>query len=95
MFSIYLGEKLLLILRERENQPEMNGIWIATNNESLENLKKQFPALRSITGPKAKTSKKPGAAWLMLPAKADDFERTAISICDLIVHRDPRLGKIP
>jgi hypothetical protein len=31
MFSIYSGQKLLLMLRDRKNEPEMNGIWIAMN----------------------------------------------------------------
>jgi hypothetical protein len=35
MFAIYYREKLLLILRERNNQPGMNGIWIATNGSGF------------------------------------------------------------
>jgi hypothetical protein len=92
MFSVYSGEKLLLILRERDDQPEMNGIWIAVNNDGSASLKKDLPVLRAFPGPKS--GKKEGG-WLVIPAKADDFERAAIKVCDLIVHRDPRIGKIP
>jgi hypothetical protein len=30
MFAVYHGPKLLLLLRQRDNEPDMNGIWIAT-----------------------------------------------------------------
>jgi hypothetical protein len=92
MFAIYYREKLLLILRERNNQPGMNGIWIATNDNGAESLKKEWPVLCSIQGLR---SKKAGTGWVMIPAKADDFEKCAIGICELIVHRDPRIGRIP
>jgi hypothetical protein len=91
MFAIYSGEKLLLILRERDNQSEMNGIWIATAKGGQESLKKELPVLRMISGLK----KEAGAGWQMIPAAADDFEEAAIRICELIVRRDPRIGKIP
>jgi hypothetical protein len=39
MFAIYYREKLLLILRERNNQPGMNGIWIATNGSGASLLR--------------------------------------------------------
>ena len=92
MFAVYSGEKLLLMLRERDKQPEMNGIWIATAKGGQESLKKELPVLRMIAGPKTKES---GAGWQMIPVAADDFEAAAIRVCELIVRRDPRIGKIP
>jgi hypothetical protein len=50
MFAIYSGEKLLLILRERDNQPGLNRIWIATARGGQESLKKALPALRTVSG---------------------------------------------
>lgn len=91
MFSIYSGQKLLLILRDRKNEPEQNGIWVPTNKDSLESLKTDLPALRQIYGiGKAKSA----AVWLLLPDTAADFERSAITLCDLLVHRDPRIGRL-
>jgi hypothetical protein len=92
MFAIYSGEKLLLMLRERDNQPGLNGIWIATARGGQESLKKALPALRTVSGPKAKN---PETGWQMISATADDFEETAIRVCELIIRRDPRIGKIP
>jgi len=91
MFSIYIGPKLLLILRDRQNEPGLNGIWVPTNKDSLESLKAELPALRQIYGiGKAKSA----AVWLLLPDTAADFERTAITLCDLLVRRDPRIGRL-
>jgi hypothetical protein len=91
MFSIYSGNKLLLILRKHSKQPEMNGIRIAAGKGASTSLKQEIPALRSFSGPK---SKKKESSWLMIPVDANDFEEAAIRICDLIVHHDPRIGKI-
>jgi len=91
MFSIYAGQKLLLILRDRKNEPELNGIWVPTNKDGLESLKTELPTLRQIYAiGKAKSA----AVWLLLPDTAADFERTAITLCDLLVHRDQRIGRL-
>lgn len=92
MFAVYSGEKLLLILRERDDQPGLNGIWIAAARGGQESLKKDLPALLMVSGLKAKKSE---TGWLMISAAADGFEETAIRVCELIVRRDPRIGKIP
>jgi hypothetical protein len=91
MFSIYSGQKLLLMLRDRSNEPEMNGIWIALNKGHA-SLKAELPGLRPYpgSGPGKKDN-----GWLHIPPEADNFEQLAIRICEMIVHRDPRIGKIP
>jgi hypothetical protein len=33
--------------------------------------------------------------WQVLPAGAPDFEQAALHACELIVARDPRIGKVP
>jgi hypothetical protein len=33
--------------------------------------------------------------WQVLPADAPDFEEAALRACELIVARDPRIGKVP
>lgn len=91
MTAIYSRHKLLLMLRDRSNEPGMNGIWIATAKNGDESLLNELTELRLVWGPK---KKKKEDGWLLLPAKAGAFEETAIRICDLIVQRDPRIGKI-
>ena len=95
MFAVYHGPKLLLLLRQRDNEPDMNGVWIATTPDGLDSLQEEFPALRCKFSPKKGAKRKDGASWLVIPPDEADLERTAISICDLIVHRDPRIGRIP
>jgi hypothetical protein len=92
MFMIYTGQRIILVLRDRKEQPEINGIWVATNKGHQESLKKEFPVLRAFSGPKSGDT---GNGWQMIPKDAPDFESAAIRICELIVHHDPRIGKIP
>jgi hypothetical protein len=33
--------------------------------------------------------------WQVLPADASDFEQAALRACELILARDPRIGKVP
>jgi hypothetical protein len=34
-------------------------------------------------------------AWQNIPSEADDFEETVLRVCELILHGDPRIGKVP
>ena len=88
--AIYVDEKIMLILRDREKHPEDNGIWVATTPEHHASLRKLFPALRSITvfGPGE-------TGWQVLPSDDLNFEETALKICGLVSKRDPRIGKTP
>jgi hypothetical protein len=88
--ALYVENKIVLMLRKKENNTDDNGVWIATTPEHHQDLKKLFPSLRSIRlfGPKE-------SGWQILPEDADDFEESAMRVCDLIVRRDPRIGKIP
>jgi hypothetical protein len=33
--------------------------------------------------------------WQVLPVDAPDFEEAALRACELVVARDPRIGKVP
>ncbi len=88
--SIYLGDKILLTLRNKTEHTEDNGVWIATEAEHHTSLQKLFPNMRSI-----KVFGGPSSNWQILPADADDFEESALLACELILKHDPRIGKIP
>ena len=92
MFAIYVGEKIMLILRQRKNFKDTNGIWIATNKENHKSLKKDLPSLCSIS---TYTNDAFDSEWQMLPADSNDFETSVIKVCEFIVHCDPPIGKIP
>ena len=88
--ALYVGEKIILILRERKDHTEDNGVWIATSSEHHASLKKEFPSLRSIQVLGEKETE-----WQNISAGADDFESSVIRICELIKKGDKRIGKIP
>ena len=89
-FAIYVDGKMVLILRDRNDHTDDNGVWIATTTEHHAALKKDFPSMRSVHLLGEKTT-----AWQNLPASADDFESSAIKACEMILRNDPRIGKIP
>lgn len=88
--AIYVGEKIVLMLREKQKQTEDNGVWLATTEEHHQSLQREFPNMRSI-----RLLGKEVTGWQVLPASAPDFESAALRACELILARDPRIGKVP
>jgi hypothetical protein len=86
--SVYIGEKIVLALREKND--EDSGVWIGTSKEHHESLKKDFPSMRSIKlfGPGT-------SGWQIIPKDAHDFEESVNKLCDLILKKDVRIGNIP
>lgn len=92
MWAIYAGEKIMLILRQREDQPEKNGVWVATSEEHHKSLKNALPSLRSIFTYEGSDK---DTEWQLLPVEADDFEASVGKVCELIKNGDRRIGRIP
>ena len=88
--AIYVGDQIILVIRERDSHPEDNGIWVATEKEHHTSLRNTFPALRSIALLGASPTN-----WQVLPSDDSSFEEAAFGLCKLILKRDPRIGKIP
>jgi hypothetical protein len=88
--AIYVQDKIVLILREKRNGTPDDGVWLATTEEHHESLRREFPNMRSI-----QVFRTPVTSWQLLPAAAPDFEESALRACELIVARDPRIGKVP
>jgi hypothetical protein len=65
-------------------------VWLATTAEHHESLRREFPNMRSI-----QVLGKKVTGWQVLPADAPDFEKAAVRACELVVARDPRIGKVP
>ena len=88
--AIYIGEKIVFILRERNKPAEDDGIWLATTPVHHASLALDFPSMRSISifGPGT-------TGWQVLPSGDDDFETAALRACELVLECDPRIGKIP
>jgi len=88
--AVYVDEKIVLILRDKEGESADNGVWLATTEEHHESLRREFPDMRSI-----QIFRKKVTGWQVLPADAPDFEEAALRACELVVARDPRIGKVP
>jgi hypothetical protein len=92
-FAVYIGDRLVLMLRDHSKYPKDNGIWLVLS-EGIDpadaSLRRDFPSIRAIQMLGNKISH-----WLLIPSDGADFEREALDVCNLIQDRDPRLGRIP
>ncbi len=88
--AVYVEEKIVLILRDKQESPADNGVWLATTAEHHESLRREFPRMRSI-----RVFGKEPSQWQVLPADDPDFEEAASRACRLVLARDPRIGKVP
>lgn len=88
--SVYVGDKIVFILRQKESAPQDNGVWLATTADHHEALQGFFPNMRSITvfGPGV-------TGWQILPADAEDFEESVYKACALVKRNSPWIGKVP
>lgn len=86
--GLYVDNKIICILRDKESYPNDNGIWIASPSENHESLKRLIPVLRKIEmfGQNA-------SDWMLIPADDDDFETYANTFCGLVLQGDLRIGK--
>ena len=88
--AVYVREKIVCVLRDKVDDAADNGVWLATTPEHHASLQQEFPNMRSIGVLGKKVT-----GWQVLPAEASDFEESVLRACDLILARDPRIGKVP
>jgi hypothetical protein len=88
---VYLGERLMLALRQSEKQPRFNGLWLYTEAEHVESLRGEFPQLARRCFWK---SKKSGSGWIIIASDSEDFEEYAFKACELILRGDRRIGRV-
>lgn len=88
--AVYIGERIVLILRDKAGGDPDNGVWLATTEEHHESLRREFPCMRSI-----QVFGREVTHWQVLPSDAADFEAAALRACELVAARNPRIGKIP
>src|SRR5258708_38365168 len=46
--AVYVEDKIVLALRDKQDHAEDNGVWLATTQEHHESLQRGFPSLRAI-----------------------------------------------
>jgi hypothetical protein len=92
-FGVYCGDRLVLILRDREKLPRDNGVWLVLSegtDPADPSLRRDFPPLRRIELLRSKINH-----WLLIPSDDARFEPLALHACDLILRRDARFGRVP
>jgi hypothetical protein len=92
-YAIYLGDRIACMLRDHVKFPNDNGLWLVLS-ESVDpadrTLRKEFPSLRPIELLGGKISH-----WLVIPSDSPTFEEEALHACDLLLHYDSRIGRVP
>ena len=88
--AVYVGEKIVFLLRDRPADPQANGVWLAIPTEFQDSLHADFPN----AGP-VRIMGKHINGWRLLAVDAGDFETSALRACELVVRNDPRIGKVP
>jgi hypothetical protein len=90
--GVYVGNKIMLILRERADHTEVNGVWLATTHEHHESLRTIFPSMQSVS---ILNNGEGETAWQMIPLSANDFESSVLELCQMIRRKDVRIGRVP
>ena len=88
--AVYVGEKIVFLLRDRPDEPGANEIWVSIANEHQESLSSEFPNSQPVRIMGIEIN-----GWRLLPVDAADFEESALRACELVIARDHRIGKVP
>lgn len=86
---VYLDTKLLLSLRNSVKQPGFNGVWLYTEAEHIESLRREFPLL-----PRRCFWRSGKNGWVILASKGEGFEEYAFRACEMILNGDHRVGRV-
>lgn len=87
-YGLFVDQKLLMLLRERENEPEFNGIFIATQPQFFDALQNDIHTSNmtfDLDGV--------GHSWIFLSEDLEDFHEKLQKTCDMIKANDERIGK--
>lgn len=87
-YALYVNKKLLLLLRDRENQPEFNGVFVATQPEFFDNLQNEIHVSNMIFDIDGVAH-----TWIFLSEDLADFDEKVKKTCELIKAKDERIGK--
>jgi hypothetical protein len=92
-FAVYVGDRIVCMLRDHPMSQRDNGVWLVLAegiDPASKDLRRDFPSLRSIELLGGKIGH-----WLLIPSDSQRFESEAGHACDLLIRRDPRLGRVP
>jgi len=88
--AVYVGERLVLILRDKAPADADSGVWVGFTPEHQEAVARLFPRLEPIEIFGDKVS-----GWKKLSSRSPEFEDDVLRVCAMIREGDGRIGKIP
>lgn len=77
-----------MLLRERENEPEFNGIFVATQPEYFDDLQDEIHVSNMIFDLDGVPH-----SWIFLSEDLEDFDKKVKKTCEMIRANDERIGK--
>ena len=87
-YGLFIDKKNVLLLRDRENNPEFNGVFVATNPEHFDELSKEIHSSQmdfDLDGSQH--------SWIFISEDLDDFNEKVKLACEMIKAGDKRIGK--
>lgn len=87
-YALHAGKKIILFLRDNENQIEFNGVFVGTEPEYFEALQKEIHISKmqfDFDGSKN--------SWIFISEDLDNFEALVKKACTMIKTGDERIGK--
>jgi len=87
-YLIYAGNKMILFLRKRENEPMYNGIYVAASENYFDSLANDIGM--NYQNDFFKNDKR---RWLFIPERDERFEPSVLMACRLIIKKDKRIGR--
>src|ERR1700751_3113341 len=79
-FAVYVGEKIVLMLRDSPKHPEDNGVWLVFSETAAladPAIPQDFPSLRLINLLGGRIGH-----WRLIPADSPAFESEALHACE-------------
>ncbi len=86
--GLFVDGKNVLLLREREDHPEFNGVFVATQPQYFEALRDEIHASNmefDLDGSHH--------SWIFISEDLEDFADKLKIACELIKNGDSRIGK--
>ena len=87
-YGLYAEKRLLLFLRDKETQPEFNGVFVATQPAYFEALQQEIHTSKMEFDFDGSHN-----SWIFISEDLDDFETKVKKACELIKSSDVRIGK--
>ncbi len=87
-YALIKEKQILMLLRDRESQPEFNGVFVATTPEYYAALQHEIHISKmefDLDGDEN--------SWIFISEDLDEFEQKVKKACEMIKKGDERIGK--